>query len=405
LADAEGADAEVAGLLTDYAGAERVATVALQLGDEFSKKKLYESALGLYEYVADNCTDSKQAMTAQRKIVTTHINLNDEDAAQQALDELALRFADDPRLSRELYEVGEYYRKRKNYPSARALYDYVATEFPQTNDAMWSAQRCIVMDIDLLDDPNNSQPQILAAIGEATDDFIAGYGEQKELVRALLYAGEIYYRRAFVKDPSGRSSEALFEFAKASAIFGKIIAQAPVHDKYTGEAHFMTAVGLSRGGQYDEAIPHHQAVVDNWPKHYLAPSSLYWIGNFQQKLAIQGLLTTAEADVRSEQVFLRLFEEYPDSTVIDNACRMLAAIHYRARRYEQALQYYELMVRDAPPNGKVPGEMYDLARTYERLEQPEMAMQAYQDYVADYPDVSKANRARARITALGGVAE
>ena len=259
------------------------------------------------------------------------------------------------------------------------------------------------MDIDFLDDPNDPQPQIPGEILQAADDFIAGYGEQKEMVRALLYAGEEYYKRAFRKDPQGLSAEAAVEFAKASAIFAKIITQAPVHAKYTAEAHYMTAGGLSRGGQYDKAIPHHQAVADNWPEHRLAPISLYWIGNFQQKLVAQGLLTIPEADARCEQTFLRLFEEYPNSTVIDNARRLLGAIHYRSGRYEQALQYYELMIGDAPLDGKVPRDMYDLARTYERLEQPEMAMQAYRDFVADHPDVRlKSGRARARITALGG---
>ena len=60
---------------------------------------------------------------------------------------------------------------------------------------------------------------------------------------------------------------------------------------------------------------------------------------------------------------------------------------------------------EVPPDGRVPRETYNLGMTYERLEQPEMALQAYQSFVAAYPDFSKADLARERIIALGGIVQ
>jgi tetratricopeptide (TPR) repeat protein len=406
LADAEGADAEAAALLADYEGAEGVVGAALKMAEEFRKKKLYESARRLYEYAAANRSDGKQAIVIQRKVVTTNIGLGDEDGASAALESLRVGFADDKQLAGQVYEVGEYYRKRKNYARARGVYQSVIEDWPGTAKAMWSSQRCIVMDIDLLDDPNDPQPQIPGEILLAADDLITNYGEQKEMVRALLYAGEIYHRRAFVKDPSGFSAEALVEFAKASAIFAKIISEAPVHAKYTGDAHYMTAVGLGRAGRYEEAIAHHQAVMDNWPKHHLAYSSLYWIGSFQQSLRAQGLLTAAEADSLSEQAFLRLFEKYPNTptSTIKRVRSELAKIYRRAKRWEDVISIYEPVIQDLSPEEKVPQSAFYLARAYEGMGQKEMALQMYRKVLQDWPGQSWTVYAETAIEKLEGQA-
>ena len=286
LADAEGADAEVAGMLADYEGDEAVAAVALQLADEFRKKKLYESALGLYEYVADNYAESKEAVTAQRKVVTTHINLKDEPAAQQALDELTLRFADDPKLSRELYEVGEYYRKRKNYPSARALYDYVATEFPQTNDALWSAQRQIVIDIDETEDPNNPTSEVPPEIMLAIEDLIVDCNGLPQLTRAVFYFGEDYYLRG-MKSLFMDVKEYRDYFKGAISIFELVINDLAFEKTYTPFAYYLCALCCERTGQWDKAIAYYKKLTEDGYRHgryaYRAPRQLGFIYRHKKK--------------------------------------------------------------------------------------------------------------------------
>ena len=70
-------------------------------------------------------------------------------AAQQAFDELNLRFADNAELPKHIYAIGEHYRNRKKYARARGVYQSVIADWPGTAKAMWSAQRQIFMDIDL----------------------------------------------------------------------------------------------------------------------------------------------------------------------------------------------------------------------------------------------------------------
>lgn len=52
-------------------------------GDAFSRDGFYGPALALCRHVAGHHGDHPRAITAQGKVVATHINLNDEPAAQQ----------------------------------------------------------------------------------------------------------------------------------------------------------------------------------------------------------------------------------------------------------------------------------------------------------------------------------
>ena len=77
-------------LLTGFFNDPKLADTACALGDAFGREGFYGPALALYRHVADNHGDHPRAIVALRKVVTLHINLNEEDAAQQALDELNL---------------------------------------------------------------------------------------------------------------------------------------------------------------------------------------------------------------------------------------------------------------------------------------------------------------------------
>ncbi|MBN1126831.1 MAG: tetratricopeptide repeat protein [Sedimentisphaerales bacterium] len=401
LKDYPAAAAESQKLLTAFSDDKQLPARAIEVGDALSRSKLYPEALTLYQYVVEHFPNDSRAITAQRKAATMNIDMENESTAQQVLDSMALRFADDPQLSSEFYAIGEHYRLRKRYFSARVLYDFVATEFPQTNDGMWSKQRCMLMDIDLLDDPNNPTSELPSELQQATDDFIANYTSQPGMVKALLYTGEEYYNRAFRKDPKGLSSEAITEFSKASTIFSKIINQAPIDPKYTGDAYYMTAVGLSRSGNFKESIAYHQALLNNWPEHNLAWSSQYWIGSHYQSLKKQGVLSAEEADAAMEQAYLTLFSKFSNTPMVQDARKELAWMYFQASRYEEALEIYESLVRDGPPDEKVSRWIYNLGQTYDRLNYKEMALQAYQEFVSAYPDLPTAEHARKRISELG----
>jgi tetratricopeptide (TPR) repeat protein len=402
LQDYPAAVAEAQKLFAAFPQDKQLLLTAIEVGDALGWAKLYPEALAMYQYVVNNRPNDSQAIAAQRRVVTAHVNMQDEAAAQQALNTLTTRFAGNPQLSKEVYTIGECYRARKDYPAARALYDRVTAEFPQTNDALWSRQRCMVMDIDVLDDPNHPATEVPAEILQAADDMILNYAAEPRMVKALLFAGEEYYNRAFRKDISGLSPESAVEFAKASTIFQKIITQAPVDPKSTGDAHYMTAVALSRAHRYEEAIAHHQALLELWPEHDLAWSSQYWVGTFYQELRKSKAMSVEEADAKSEEAFLALFAKYPANPMTDSARSQLGMIYFKSNQWEKAAGVYEQILKESPPGEKVPKSIYYLAQVYERIGQKEMAVLAYEAFVADWGDTALGAMAAAAMAKLGG---
>ena len=389
-------------MIAVFADHRRIAEAVCEVGDAWRRMGKFTDAQRLYSYVTGHFADNPYSIWSQKNLCTLYAESGDTQAADAALDKLITTYAENDLLPQAICEVAEAYCNSNNPARARQLYNQIIDTYPGHTWALWSAKNLITMDIDLLDNPNDPQPQIPGEILQATDDLITNYGEQKELVWMLLLTGEEYYNRAFRKDPGGRSAEAIVEFEKASVIFAKIITQAPVDVKYTGDAHYLTAVGLGRAGRYDEAIAYHQAVVDNWLNHHLAWSSQYWIGSFQQELKKQGLLTTAEADAKSEEAFLRLFEEYPDTPMLKTARSQLAMIYFRAHRWEEAVSVYEQIIQEAPPDDKIPKSAFYLARAYERMGQTEMALQTYREFLEAWPELSSAKYAETAIWKLGG---
>ncbi len=411
LADAEGADAEVAGLLADYEDAEGVAAVALQLGDEFRKKKLYESALGLYEYVADNYAESKQAITAQRKVVTTHINLKDEPAAQQALDELTLRFADDPKLSRELYEVGEYYRSRKKYAHARGVYQSVIDDWPGTAKAMWSAQRQIVIDIDEAEDPNDPAPNIPPPVLTKVDNLIADFEGQPELTRAVFFVGEEYYRNGHKGNFGPVKKDAKRYWPRAVKLWEKVIdANVPFHDNYTPEAWFLTGVCYSRMNDAGAALPYLQKVLADWPDYKYAWDAQVYVGVcYEQLKRANRRNPNPEYDQAIEDAYTAVLENYGDCTLVFYANLRLAELKYKQERWQESAMHAEQYLTDkwVAPSAHRASVLYKLGQCYENMGEPDSAQAVYEQHMTEFPDTNLPSRSKVldRLAALKGGAK
>ncbi len=252
--------------------------VAVKMADEFRKKGLYENAIGLYEYAAGNCTDSKEAIVAQRKVVITNIDLGDEDGASAAMESLRVGFADDKQLPGQVYDIGEYYRNRKKYAHARGVYQSVIDDWPGTGKAMWSAQKCIVMDIDLsAGDPNHPPPEIPPDILQAIDNLIVDCNDLPQLARAVFYLGEEYYLLGM--GGSSRRVEKYRDYFKNAIRIWEIAINDTAFEKtYTPFAYYMCAHCCEQTGQVDKAITYYEKLTEDGYRHgkyaYRAPYRL-----------------------------------------------------------------------------------------------------------------------------------
>ncbi len=396
------ADSALDEMVATFAESDQLPKAVCETADAWRSAGRIDKAAALYEYVTAAYPSNWHTIWSQKNLCTLHAESGDTQAADEALNKLITTHPQNDQLPKAICEVADAYRNSDNPAKARQLYNQIIDTYPAHTWALWSAKNLISMDIELLAETAPTSEEVPGEVMAGLDELISSFGTYSDITPVVCYLGEQYYQKAFGKDPSGLSAEAGIDFRKAIAVFARVIDEVPFNIPFTGDAHYMTGVAYSRLGEYDNAIAYHQAVVDNWPEHHLAWSSLYWIGNFYQKLTTQGLLTTAEADAKSEEAFLRLFEEYPNTPMIETARSQLAMIYFRAKRWEEAVSVYEQIIQEAPPDDKIPKSTFYLARAYERMGQEEMALLTYREFLEAWPELSSAKHAETAIEKLGG---
>ncbi len=385
---------------TDLTDTEFLGTLN-KTADRYREQGYYDKSIELYQEVIDSNSVEDQQLYAYVGIARSYFQLGDEPAAQQVLDELTLRFAYDPRVSRELYKVGEYYRTRKNYPSARALYDYIATEFPQTSDAMWSAQRQIVMDIDETEDPNHPTSQVPPEIMQAIENIVVDYAHIPQLTRAVCYLGEDYYLR--IRSREGDLRRNTHRYDNAISIWQIVINKLPYQKTYTPFAYYLCAHCCERTEQYDKAITCYEKLTEAGYRHgryaYRAPRQLARLYKYQKKDYEKAAYWFARQnklfDKDSGPAERRYGGPSGQKSVCDNAMWALGVL-YRLdlKDYDKALEAYREYQRQFPQGIKADLAPLSIARCYRGKGDIATAIEILQTALDEKPDMRHADEYR-----------
>jgi tol-pal system protein YbgF len=117
------------------------------------------------------------------------------------------------------------------------------------------------------------------------------------------------------------------------------------------EGAFQTALASFRAREHGQAVLELLDFLAKHPKHALAPSAQYWIGE----------------------------------------------AYYIQRDYRQALVEYQKVVEHPGADGKAADALLRMGLCYQSLREPVRAQQVWQRVVRDYPDSDAASRARAML--------
>jgi tol-pal system protein YbgF len=94
--------------------------------------------------------------------------------------------------------------------------------------------------------------------------------------------------------------------------------------------------------------------------------------------------------------FIKLYENYPDHSLADNALYWTGECHYVERNYEKALESFEVVISKYPDGNKVADAMLKTAYAYISLKDRGNTIKALNLLIEKYPDSEAATKANER---------
>jgi len=278
---------------------ERICEVAKKL--DGAKKT--EKALQLHRYNVDHFPADKYALWSQVEIIKSYIRDGNDTGADEAFDKLVTLFAGQPTLPKEIYQVGDEYAKALNYDKAGALYQYVIANWPGTEYEMWAKSGMVKLDIYCGNDAN---------VQPALEQLITDFNDHPALPEVVFVIGEQYYYKAFSYKKDAQEAKMKEHFAKAIAVWERIITELPESDSTAAaHAHYFSAVCYDQLAEYENAIEYYQKVVDNWPDYEYAWGALFKVGRRYEKMVKSGLISKSQAGPKIKAAYEELLEKYP----------------------------------------------------------------------------------------------
>jgi tetratricopeptide (TPR) repeat protein len=246
----------------------------------------------------------------------------------------------------------ETYQNNRQYEQAEAIYQQIATAFPDTNDAL-EAQ----MQLTLIYIATDRQQQADAAFEKLT----AGFSKQKGIAEAVWQIGQRYIElkkydkayeinqynvRHFPKDMYTMWSqvEIIYSHLREGDDVG---ADAAVEKLFTNfNDNPLIAGAVWDTGQYyrdlkkyDQANRLYKHVVENWPKDEHA---LWAQADLIKSYLAQGNDTAAEAAVD------KLLSDFNDNQLVARAIWDTAQNYRGLKKYENANELYQHIVKTWP---------------------------------------------------------
>ena len=103
----------------------------------------------------------------------------------------------------------------------------------------------------------------------------------------------------------------------------------------------------------------------------------------------------------AKSIFTKLVQEYPKSSLADNALYWIGEIYYSHNDYQTASNYFERVMNQYPNANKVPASMLKLGMCYKGMGNLDKAKQYFNMVIQKYPDSPEAAIARTKLLGLG----
>ncbi|MBW8042151.1 MAG: tetratricopeptide repeat protein [Planctomycetes bacterium] len=376
-------------LRTDYSENGHISRAVCLVADAYRRLEKDEDARNRYQYALKNWPDAEFALWSQMGLAISSIRFSDSNTADLAADKLRADFSEDERIPIAVCMVADEYRKFNKFEKAREYYQYVVSNWPDAEHALWSQMGLAISNIQLAD---YDSAQVIA------NKLRADFSDDERMSRAgCLIADE--YRRikkhekacelyqyvvdswpdtefamwsqmglAISKTSLYNDNGAAIAAEKLPVNYSKRtnlpLAVFQIGESYYNQAflkesegnHAQTKVYLQKAitewekiitqlpksittawaynfaadcyrrlGQHKKAIEYYQRVVDDWPDYEYASDALFRIGHIHENLKTLGITSKSEADLKIKAIYEQLLEKYPDCRAARIAQRWLTS--------------------------------------------------------------------------------
>ena len=315
---------------TNLAEDPKLARAHFDIGNYFLyNTKDSASALEIHEYNVEHYTSVFESMWSQAALVWYYVRHSEQANADVEYSKLLAIYHDQKTLPKEVFQIGDIYLEVGDSLKARSLYNQVMDEWP-SSEYVFNARAGLIK-ADIFD---GSDTTVMTDI----NDLITDYKDKSELPFTVFQFGEQYWKMAndeFQKtNPEllGRNSvpnEAMKnKLLQAKTVWEKIINQLPDSDTKI-QAYKFAAMCLQDLDNKEQAIAYYQTVIDKWPEYQDADYCQFMIGRLYSSLCMLGIITDSERDVKTEETYKQLVDNYPNSPYAKMAQKWLKSYEKR----------------------------------------------------------------------------
>jgi tetratricopeptide (TPR) repeat protein len=307
-------------LLTNFAGHEGLAKAVDHVADAYRQSEKHEKARELYQHVVDNWPGAEHAIESQKGVAISNIRLEDETAAQTAIDKLIADFSDSDDITEVVREIANEYPELEKYEKSVELYNRVASNCLGAEHAVWSLMSAAVASV-AVEDESGAEAAIdkVRSIYGGHEDAGKLIGLLADFCQYLLQADD--RRVPVVTDKLLRD-------------FGKQDATAAVD--HMGDLYRDTR-------KHDKAAELFEYVADTWPQSSQAVES---------QANIVKMYITIGDEPNSTVYFGKLISKFGESEGIAAAVENVAQEYLEFGSTQKAYEKFEYIIEHWPTSDR-----------------------------------------------------
>jgi TolA-binding protein len=385
----------------------------LQQAQGYFENSDYQQAEQIYQGIIKKCSDSDQALEAQKGLVMVYISWGKQADAEMAYQQLLLNFPHNTHMADVIHHgIASHYRKCKKNDKADEIDKYVLSHWPTTESAMWAQ-------VDVINSNIDGKDYTTAQTG--IDNLLARFSSNENMAN-VLHGMAYKYRQAqktamadeldkYVLNHWPSSEIALWarlDIIKSDAneqgLLNKLIADFSGHPRLP-ETLYWIARKYEDTGEFEEAKRNYQQIVQNFSDSPYTDRARFDIRGTDILILIKSGEVN-EAEILTD----KLIADFKNNPRLPEVLSQNGAIYYgqashyeKEDREEQSKEYYkkavavwEKIATQLAPNAEyTPQACYSIAYCcFDDTGEYEKAIEYCQKIVNNWPEYEHACQAQ-----------